>query len=125
MSFFCWLCADSRQCSSNGSGIPTLMPTANRTELTRNMRSISMCGRAMPENLKWIPVAALLLATGAFFQRAQTAPPDFFADVTQASKVQFTHQASPTSRKYLVESMSGGVAVFDYNHDGLLDIFLV
>lgn len=37
----------------------------------------------------------------------------------------FTHQNSPTPQKYLVESMGGGVALLDYNNDGLLDIFLV
>jgi len=37
----------------------------------------------------------------------------------------FVHQNSPTSQKYLVETMGGGIALFDYNNDGLLDIFLV
>src|SRR5947209_17376879 len=37
----------------------------------------------------------------------------------------FRLQNSPTSQKYLIETMPGGVALFDYNNDGLLDIFLV
>ncbi len=37
----------------------------------------------------------------------------------------FTHRNSPTAQKYLIESMGGGVALLDYNNDGLLDIFLV
>src|SRR6266702_3040580 len=37
----------------------------------------------------------------------------------------FTLQNSPTSKKYLIETMPGGVALLDYNNDGLLDIFLV
>ncbi len=37
----------------------------------------------------------------------------------------FTLQNSPTADKYLIETMPGGVALFDYNNDGLLDIFLV
>jgi enediyne biosynthesis protein E4 len=37
----------------------------------------------------------------------------------------FILQNSPTPQKYLIETMPGGVALFDYNHDGLLDIFLV
>jgi enediyne biosynthesis protein E4 len=48
-----------------------------------------------------------------------------FEDVTARSGIQFKNQSSPTSRKYLPESMTGGVALFDYNRDGLLDIFLV
>src|ERR1700685_981237 len=37
----------------------------------------------------------------------------------------FIHRNSPTAQKYLIESMGGGVALLDYNNDGLLDIFLV
>jgi hypothetical protein len=37
----------------------------------------------------------------------------------------FKLQNSPTPQKYLIETMPGGVALFDYNNDGLLDIFLV
>jgi len=39
--------------------------------------------------------------------------------------VEFTLRNSPTARKYLIETMPGGVALLDYNNDGLLDIFLV
>jgi enediyne biosynthesis protein E4 len=39
--------------------------------------------------------------------------------------VDFILQNSPTPRKFLIETMPGGVALFDYNNDGLLDIFLV
>jgi len=37
----------------------------------------------------------------------------------------FTLQNSSTEQKYLIETMPGGVALLDYNNDGLLDIFLV
>jgi enediyne biosynthesis protein E4 len=37
----------------------------------------------------------------------------------------FVHRNSPTTQKYLIETMGGGVALLDYNNDGLLDIFLV
>jgi len=39
--------------------------------------------------------------------------------------VDFLLQNSPTPRKFLIETMPGGVALFDYNNDGLLDIFLM
>jgi hypothetical protein len=48
-----------------------------------------------------------------------------FADVTARTGIRFINQASPTARKYLIESMTGGVAIFDYNGDGRQDIFLV
>ena len=48
-----------------------------------------------------------------------------FRDVTIASRVGFTNEASHTRQKYLPETMGGGVAVFDYNNDGRLDLFFV
>ncbi len=41
------------------------------------------------------------------------------------SSLEFQHRNSPTAHKYLIETMGGGVALLDYNNDGLLDIFLV
>ena len=35
----------------------------------------------------------------------------------------FVHQQSPTAEKHYVESVPGGVAVFDYNADGRPDVF--
>src|SRR5271169_1992621 len=46
-------------------------------------------------------------------------------DVKHPRGLDFTHVNSPTPQKYLIETMGGGVALFDYNNDGLLDIFLV
>src|SRR5438552_7623757 len=39
--------------------------------------------------------------------------------------IDFRLRNSPTAQKYLIETMGGGVALLDYNNDGLLDIFLV
>ncbi|HEY2933386.1 MAG TPA: CRTAC1 family protein [Acidobacteriota bacterium] len=47
-----------------------------------------------------------------------------FNDVTAQSRITFKHNSAP-EKKYIVESMSGGVALFDYDNDGLLDIYLV
>jgi len=47
-----------------------------------------------------------------------------FTDVTEQAGITFRHAASP-EKKYLVESMSGGVAAFDYDNDGYLDIYFV
>ena len=47
-----------------------------------------------------------------------------FTDVTAESGVSFRHVASP-EKKYIVESMSGGVALIDYDNDGDQDIYFV
>jgi enediyne biosynthesis protein E4 len=43
----------------------------------------------------------------------------------QPRGLDFILQNSPTPQKYLIETMPGGIALLDYNNDGLLDIFLV
>src|SRR5690242_15271916 len=48
-----------------------------------------------------------------------------FVDVTSASNINFEYVASHTSRKYLLETMGSGVALFDYDNDGRLDIYAV
>ncbi|HXM36351.1 MAG TPA: hypothetical protein VN920_14250, partial [Pyrinomonadaceae bacterium] len=47
-----------------------------------------------------------------------------FTDITEKAGIEFKHVSSP-EKKYIVESMSGGVALFDYDNDGYLDIYLV
>ena len=49
-----------------------------------------------------------------------------FKDITRQSGLASWHYSSGTpARKYIVESLGGGVALLDYNHDGWLDIYLV
>jgi hypothetical protein len=45
-----------------------------------------------------------------------------FEDVTAKTGITFRHTSDP-SKKYIVESMSGGVILFDYDGDGWLDIY--
>jgi hypothetical protein len=46
-------------------------------------------------------------------------------EVKQLRGINFILQNSPTPQKYLIETMPGGVALLDYNNDGLRDIFVV
>jgi len=48
-----------------------------------------------------------------------------FVDATQRLGVNFQYRASHTSKKYLPETMGAGVALFDYDNDGRLDIYFV
>jgi hypothetical protein len=71
----------------------------------------------------------VILLFSAFLTLSFSGPdsgvPGNFVDVTQAAGVRFFHKASPTSKKYLPETMGAGVALFDYDNDGLLDMYLV
>jgi enediyne biosynthesis protein E4 len=51
--------------------------------------------------------------------------PGKFSEVASARGVNFRQMASHTSKKYLIETMGSGVALFDYDNDGRLDIFIV
>jgi enediyne biosynthesis protein E4 len=64
----------------------------------------------------------LILTTMALWSAALSAP---VFQVSPTQGLDFTLQNSPTPQKYLIETMPGGVALLDYNNDGLLDIFLV
>ncbi len=46
-----------------------------------------------------------------------------FENVTKTSKINFILKNSISPQRYTFETMAGGVALFDYNNDGLLDIF--
>src|SRR5689334_12253457 len=52
----------------------------------------------------------------------QPGPLPQLTDITAFTKIRFNHLASP-DKKYIVESMSGGVALIDYDRDGWLDIY--
>ena len=48
-----------------------------------------------------------------------------FTDVTQEAGIDFEHHNGRSGRKYLPETLGSGCAFFDYDNDGLPDIFLV
>jgi hypothetical protein len=79
-----------------------------------------------------LPFAANAQTTGKSYnsdvKRPTTSAPQFpspvtFTDITAQSGVNFRHDASPTSAKYLLETMSAGVGLIDFDNDGRLDIF--
>src|SRR5437879_10708329 len=55
-------------------------------------------------------------------QREKPATIPALADITASTKIHFKHLASP-DKKFIVESMSGGVALIDYDRDGWPDIY--
>src|SRR2546430_9532632 len=63
--------------------------------------------------------AAIVLAVIALFAT------QLVLRVIRPAGVNFMHRNSPTAQKYLIETMGGGVALLDFNNDGLLDIFFV
>ena len=69
--------------------------------------------------MSWLPFLFLLLATG-------NSQNPIFREVPPAeSGITFIHQNGRSEHRYLPETTGAGVAIFDYNNDGWMDILLV
>lgn len=79
----------------------------------------------MPISKVWLmalrPILGVLVSSYVFGHQINDIR---FTDITKQAGITFTHISTP-EKKYIVESMSGGVALLDYDNDGYLDIYLV
>jgi len=78
--------------------------------------------------MPWRLLALLSAVSWAFSAAAQPPPAArraalAFRDVAREAGVEFEHENSPTPRKHLIETMPGGLALFDYDGDGRMDVF--
>jgi enediyne biosynthesis protein E4 len=86
-----------------------------------SFRKIGVCHAVcFAKSLYVVGFAFLLLSATALKESLPQ-----FEDVTAAAGIRFHNSSSHTTRKYLPETMGAGVALFDYNHDGWLDVFFV
>jgi len=92
------------------------------TETRKSYSFASKCGLLFV-CLVWVTSLMTYGQDSASGQMSSTTP--HFSDVTSSVGVNFENIASHTSRKYLIETMGSGVALFDYDNDGRLDIFIV
>ena len=69
-------------------------------------------------------VLVLVVASAPSYTQAPEPGPIRFENVSEASRSDtFVAQQHATPEKHMVETMAGGVAVFDYDDDGLPDIY--
>jgi len=74
---------------------------------------------AFPMQAAWAVLALAALALGGY----QAPSPEPFEEL--AGAVPFTLRNAATPEKHQIETMPGGVAVFDYDNDGLPDIYFL
>ncbi len=55
----------------------------------------------------------------------QTTGPILFHDLLAASGIDFRHTDGSSGQRYIVESVCCGLATFDYNGDGLIDVYFL
>jgi enediyne biosynthesis protein E4 len=67
--------------------------------------------------MKW-PASAVVVSLVLTTQAGPS-----FTDVSSAAGIAFVHENSPTTNKYLIETMGGGVALLDFDNDGWLDVY--
>ncbi len=48
-----------------------------------------------------------------------------FEDITRSAGIDFHLRCGHSEKRYIMESLCGGIAVFDYDNDGWMDIFMV
>jgi hypothetical protein len=71
----------------------------------------------------WIKIALIMLGLSGV-----SMAPDAkirFENIVVSSEISFVLDNGATPEKHQIETMSAGVALFDYNNDGLLDIYFV
>lgn len=75
-------------------------------------------------------IILLLLTVGSACRkdsvpRTQATGPVRLHDVTAQTGIEFVHDDGSGGRRYIVEPMSAGLATFDYDNDGLIDIYFL
>jgi enediyne biosynthesis protein E4 len=76
--------------------------------------------------LRWALYFSLYGTTALASSVAQeNAPPQFVEGAREAGLHGFHLTSGNADKRYIVEAMSGGVCLFDFDGDGMLDIFLV
>ncbi len=118
------MCVDSPD-SGRGPSLRARAPS-RRTLMPRVLNPFSN----VPSRREFIRLLALTGAAGAsgsslFGSRAAAAGPTFEEIPSSSSGITWIHDNAMSADRHLPETMGPGVAFFDYDNDGWIDIFMV
>jgi len=111
--------------------------SASRQIVARRLGSTLPCFCRNPWNSQCAVLAATLLVLSGCFSRREEPPtgpirpkdgaasPIRLRDVTNETGITFEHTDGSSGRRYIIEAMSAGLALFDYDGDGLIDIYFL
>jgi len=68
---------------------------------------------------------AAVLIGGSFRSQAHAQPPIYLRDVTGQTGITFRHTDGSSGRRYIVETVTAGLALFDYDGDGRIDVYFL
>ena len=85
----------------------------------------SSIDRIAPPSRNWADYTALVLAWLCLFSSARAQSPIQLRDVTHQTGITFTHTDGSSGRRYIMETVSAGLALFDYDSDGDTDIYFL
>jgi enediyne biosynthesis protein E4 len=93
---------------------------------TGNRRAPRISRRRFLRQCAALPCFAIpVFRSGAFGQPVLTPGPWFIDAAAQSGLAAFRDTCGDVAKDYLLETLGSGVALFDYNNDGLLDVLLV
>jgi len=118
-----------RQVKNGGGGMPAFGTVLTSYQIGSVADYLVNAQKSGPATTAGVPATAQTSTSKPDPRAAQnnaaadTGGPIQFENTIASSHVHFVLKSSVSPQRYSIETMTGGVALFDYNNDGLLDIF--
>ncbi|HUT90124.1 MAG TPA: CRTAC1 family protein [Thermoguttaceae bacterium] len=87
-----------------------------------NPRGTKVLGKQWPSTALWLVVC---LASSSIVRAGDERRAIVLRDVTRETGIDFRHTDGGSGRHYIVEYVASGIALFDYNGDGRIDVYFL
>src|SRR5881396_1724956 len=97
--------------------------SAIRPDCARIERPTALC---YFDAVRWTHLLFGCLCAAALWSRPEHPASQIrYRDISNECGIRFRHTGGSAEKRYIFETMSGGVVLFDYDNDGLIDVYLV